>query len=35
VVKATVAGLKSLRTLSDIAKLRNKSIAEITGREEK
>ena len=35
VVKATVAGLKSMRTLSDIAKLRNKSIAEITGREAK
>jgi len=35
VVKATVSGLKSMRTLSDIARLRNKSIAEITGREEK
>ncbi len=35
VVKATISGLKSMRTLSDISKLRNKSIAEITGREEK
>jgi len=35
VVKATISGLKSLRTLSDIARLRNKSISEITGREEK
>lgn len=35
VVKATVLGLKSMRTLSDIARLRNKTIAEITGREEK
>jgi small subunit ribosomal protein S5 len=35
VVKATISGLKSMRTLSDIARLRNKSIAEITGREEK
>lgn len=35
VVKAAVSGLKSMRTLSDIARLRNKSIAEITGREEK
>lgn len=35
VVKATVAGLKSMRTLADIARLRNKSIAELTGREEK
>jgi small subunit ribosomal protein S5 len=34
-VKATISGLKSLRTLSDIARLRNKSISEITGREEK
>jgi len=35
VVKATVAGLKSMRTLADVAKLRNKTIAELTGREEK
>lgn len=35
VVKATISGLKSLRTLADIAKLRNKTISEITGREEK
>ena len=34
VVKATVNGLKELRTVSQVAKLRNKSIAEITGREE-
>ncbi len=35
VVQATVSGLKSMRTLSDISRLRNKTIAEITGREEK
>lgn len=35
VVKATISGLKSMRTLGDIARLRNKSIAELTGREEK
>ncbi len=35
VVKATVNGLKSMRTLSDISRLRNKTIAEITGREAK
>ena len=34
VVKATVNGLKRLRTVSQVAKLRNKSVAEITGREE-
>lgn len=34
VVKATVNGLKTLRTVSQIAKLRNKTVAEITGREE-
>ena len=33
VVKATVIGLKELRTISQVAKLRNKSIEEITGRE--
>lgn len=32
VVKATISGLKSLRTLSDVAKLRNKTVAELTGR---
>lgn len=35
VVKATVTGLKSLRTINDIAKLRNKSFAELTGQEVK
>lgn len=35
VVKATIKGLKDMRTLSDISRLRNKSIAEITGQEEK
>ncbi len=35
VVKATISGLKSMRTLADISRLRSKSIAEITGREEK
>ena len=34
VVKATVNGLQSLRTIGDVAKLRNKTIAEITGQEE-
>jgi len=34
-VKATVIGLKAMRTLSDISRLRNKTIAQITGREEK
>lgn len=34
VVKATVRGLKSMRTLADIARLRNKSIDEITGKQE-
>ena len=35
VVKATVNGLRSMRTLQDIARLRNKTAAELTGREEK
>jgi small subunit ribosomal protein S5 len=35
VVKATVNGLRSMRTIHDIAKLRNKTVAELTGREEK
>jgi small subunit ribosomal protein S5 len=35
VVQATVIGLKTMRTLSDVARLRNKSMAELTGREEK
>jgi small subunit ribosomal protein S5 len=34
VVKATVNGLKQLRTIAMVAKLRGKTIAEITGREE-
>ncbi|MDD2332530.1 MAG: 30S ribosomal protein S5 [Candidatus Cloacimonetes bacterium] len=33
VVKATVAGLKAMRTLADVARLRNKSISELTGRD--
>lgn len=33
VVKATVSGLKQLRTINDIAKLRNKTFAELTGQE--
>ncbi len=32
VVKATVNGLKNLRTISQVAKLRGKTIAELTGR---
>jgi len=35
VVKATVNGLKDLRTISEIARLRGKTIAELTGREVK
>jgi len=35
VVKATVSGLKQLRTINDIAKLRNKTFAELTGQEAK
>lgn len=35
VVKATISGLKSMRTLADISRLRNKSISELTGQEEK
>jgi len=35
VVKATILGLKSLRTVHDIARLRNKTVAELTGQEEK
>ncbi|MCD4651878.1 MAG: 30S ribosomal protein S5 [Candidatus Cloacimonetes bacterium] len=31
VVKATVVGLKSLRTVYDVARLRNKTVGEITG----
>jgi len=34
VVKATVNGLKELRTIGDIARLRNLTISELTGREE-
>jgi small subunit ribosomal protein S5 len=33
VVKATVQGLKELRTISDVCKLRGKSFAELTGKE--
>ncbi|MFA7223858.1 MAG: 30S ribosomal protein S5, partial [Candidatus Cloacimonas sp.] len=35
VVKATINGLKSMRTLSDISRLRNKTMAQLTGQEEK
>jgi len=35
VVKATIQGLKDMRTIADVARLRNKSVAELTGREEK
>ena len=34
VVKATIHGLRSMRTIHDIAKLRNKTVAELTGKEE-
>jgi len=33
VVKATLNGLKELRTVYDVARLRNKTVAEITGQE--
>ncbi len=33
-VKATVAGLKQLRTISEVAKLRGKTVAEMTGQGE-
>jgi len=33
VVKATVRGLKQLRTVRDVARLRGKTVAEITGQE--
>ncbi|MCF7919725.1 MAG: 30S ribosomal protein S5 [Candidatus Cloacimonetes bacterium] len=35
VVKATVNGLKSLRTIKDVARLRGKTLEELTGREVK
>ncbi|MEN6446061.1 MAG: 30S ribosomal protein S5 [Candidatus Cloacimonas sp.] len=35
VVKATINGLKSMRTLADISRLRNKTMAQITGQEER
>ncbi len=34
VVKATVNGLKELRTISQVAKLRGKTVTELTGKEE-
>ena len=34
VVKATVNGLKELRTISQVAKLRGKAVTELTGKEE-
>jgi len=34
VVKATVQGLQSLRTIGDIAKLRGKSVVELTGQKQ-
>jgi small subunit ribosomal protein S5 len=34
VVKATVNGLKELRTVQQVARLRNKTVAELTGQEE-
>ncbi len=33
VVKATMVGLKKLRTISQVARLRGKTVAELTGRE--
>jgi small subunit ribosomal protein S5 len=35
VVKATILGLKALRTVQDVSRLRNKTVAELTGQEEK
>jgi small subunit ribosomal protein S5 len=35
VVKATINGLQSMRTIADVARLRGKTIAQITGQEEK
>ncbi|MBN1326755.1 MAG: 30S ribosomal protein S5 [Candidatus Cloacimonetes bacterium] len=35
VVKATVNGLKNLRTISQVARLRNKTVSELTGQEVK
>jgi len=35
VVKATIIGLKAMRTVHDVARLRNKTVAELTGQEEK
>ena len=35
VVKAVTNGLKSMRTLADVAKLRGKTMAQLTGQEEK
>jgi small subunit ribosomal protein S5 len=35
VVKATIDGLKSMRTIADVALLRGKTVAQLTGQEEK
>jgi len=35
VVKATIDGLKSMRTIAEVAALRGKTIAQLTGQEEK
>ncbi|HOH46738.1 MAG TPA: 30S ribosomal protein S5 [Candidatus Cloacimonadota bacterium] len=35
VVKATILGLKALRTVQDVSRLRNKTVSELTGQEEK
>lgn len=35
VVKATISGLKAMRTIAEVARLRNKTVAQLTGREEK
>jgi len=35
VVKATILGLKALRTVQDVSRLRNKTVSELIGQEEK